>query len=181
MLIDLLKKGVISKDNLLFDNYKKIGLNENQVMIVKMIMHISKSESKFVTPRVVATKMTLSETEIENEIETMIEKGLVKIVAKNIDFSPLFIKLAISSEQEYLALEDKTFIATIQEQLSFELEEEQIKELANIINVNVSKKQLLEILSSEDTINTYGEFVKRIGKLINNKPKGITKFNWLDN
>ncbi|WP_027062900.1 DnaD family protein [Mesoplasma seiffertii] len=118
-------------------------------------MYISKSESKFVTPRVVATKMTLSETEIENEIETMIEKGLVKIVAKNIDFSPLFIKLAISSEQEYLALEDKTFIATIQEQLSFELEEEQIKELESVINKIGEIKDLPDLSSVNKKLESF--------------------------
>ncbi|WP_026389701.1 DnaD family protein [[Acholeplasma] multilocale] len=178
MLLDLMKKGIVSKRNILLTNYKKIGLTENQTMIVMMIMTLSEDDKKFITPNVLSKQMNLSEQDIEDQIELLMEQDLVKVTSKIIDFSPLFQKIAIIEESGYMALENEDFVQFVKSKIV--ISDPELAELSNMINVSISENKLREIINHENVVD-YKDLKKKISKELTSKPKSITRFNWIDN
>lgn len=180
MIVDLMKKGIVSKKSLLMSTYKKAGLSENECMIIMMIMHLSADPNLFVTPATLAEVMNLSPEQIDQAIAKLGEKNYLKFIAKKIDFTPLFTRLVGIIEEEYLMQENEDLFQIMNTKLTSPLTNEQKNEITIMINGCISKQQLLKVVN-ENEFTTYADMTKLIGKTIANKTKSITRFNWLEN
>ena len=59
---------------LLLDAYKKMDISEQEVMVILMIDHLLKDGNDFITPDLLALKMTLSTKEIDNIMASLMKK-----------------------------------------------------------------------------------------------------------
>lgn len=59
---------------LLLDAYKKMDISEQEVMVILMIDHLLKDGNDFITPDLLALKMTLSTKEIDNVMASLMKK-----------------------------------------------------------------------------------------------------------
>lgn len=179
MLIELLAKGLISKNKLLLENYKKILMNENQVMIVLLTMQFSDENKKMITPLKLSKFMNISIDTIEIELQDLVDKRLVKIKPKEIDFSQLFLKIVLMIENESLKKGETYFIQTIEKEIGWKFTTPQIEEVKDLLQTSISRQQVLDILYKHQ-IENYESFLKLVGKYSNKIEKSL-KFNWLEN
>ncbi|ATZ21416.1 DnaD family protein [Mesoplasma tabanidae] len=179
MLIELLAKGLISKHKLLLENYKKISMNENQVMIVLLTMQFSDENKKMITPLKLSKFMNISIDTIEVELQDLVDKRLVKIKPREIDFSQLFLKIVLLIENESIKKGETYFIQTIEKEIGWKFTIPQIEELKDLLQTSISRQQVLDILYKHQ-ISDYEAFLKLIGKYSNKIEKSL-KFNWLEN
>lgn len=179
MLIELLAKGLISKNKLLLENYKKILMNENQVMIVLLTMQFSDENKKMITPLKLSKFMNISIDTIEIELQDLVDKRLVKIKPKEIDFSQLFLKIVLMIENESLKKGETYFIQTIEKEIGWKFTTPQIEEVKDLLQTSISRQQVLDILYKHQ-IEDYESFLKLVGKYSNKIEKSL-KFNWLEN
>ncbi|ASZ08960.1 DnaD family protein [Mesoplasma chauliocola] len=179
MLVELLAKGLISKHKLLLENYKKIGMNENQVMLVLITMQLSDENKKMITPLKLSKFMNISIDTIEIELQDLVDKRLVKIKPKEIDFSLLFLKIVLLIENESVKKGESYFIQTIEKELGWKFTLPQIEEVKDLLHNAISRQQVLDILYKNE-IKNYESFLKIVGRYSNKIEKSL-KFNWLEN
>ena len=81
---------------ILVDNYKKLGLNENELSIILVTNSLIQKGVDFITPDIIALKMTLDFHEIDNCFTNLIKKDILTLegVEKlHISIEPLKKKL----------------------------------------------------------------------------------------
>ena len=81
---------------ILVDNYKKIGLNENELSIILVTNSLIQKGVQFITPDIIALKMTLEFNEIDTCFTNLIKKDILTLEGKNeiqISIEPLKKKL----------------------------------------------------------------------------------------
>lgn len=132
---------------LLLEYYRKLRLNENELVVILMIDHLLGQKNTLVTPDLLSLKMSLSSKELDKIFVSLIERGFLLFdTGKNIKVSlkPLKKKLYEVFE-ESLAKEHETKIS-----------EEKTKVLQNIYQV--FEKELSRPLSPLE-ISLIGEWV----------------------
>jgi len=81
---------------ILVDNYKKLGLNENELSIILVTNSLIQKGMDFITPDIIALKMTLEFNEIDTCFTNLIKKDILTLQGKNniqISIEPLKKKL----------------------------------------------------------------------------------------
>ena len=81
---------------ILVDNYKKLGLNENELSIILVTNSLIQKGVQFITPDIIALKMTLEFNEIDSCFTNLIKKDILTLEGKNgvqISIEPLKKKL----------------------------------------------------------------------------------------
>ena len=81
---------------ILVDNYKKLGLNENELSIILVTNSLIQKGVQFITPDIIALKMTLEFNEIDTCFTNLIKKDILTLEGKNgiqISIEPLKKKL----------------------------------------------------------------------------------------
>jgi DNA replication protein len=68
---------------ILVDNYKKVGLNENELSIILVTNSLIQKGVDFITPDIVALKMTLDFQEIDTCFTNLIKKDILTIDGTN--------------------------------------------------------------------------------------------------
>lgn len=68
---------------ILVDNYKKLGLNENELSIILVTNSLIQKGVDFITPDIVALKMTLDFQEIDTCFTNLIKKDILTIDGTN--------------------------------------------------------------------------------------------------
>jgi DNA replication protein len=63
---------------LLLENYKKIGINENQLAVLLMIEHLLKLNNVFITTDMLSLKMNLSVEVIDQTLVSLLEKKWIE-------------------------------------------------------------------------------------------------------
>ena len=77
---------------LLVDNYKKLGLNENELSIILVTNSLIQKGVDFITPDIIALKMTLDFYEIDSCFTNLIKKEFLSLEGKdriNVSIEPL--------------------------------------------------------------------------------------------
>lgn len=110
--------------SLLIDDYKKIGLNENQVMVILVMDQLINQGNKLITPDLLSLKMNLSVKEIDSILVGLMKDELV------------------SYDREGLENDVKTSLEPLRKRLYAELE----KDIANN-NANLFSKEKADQLS----------------------------------
>ena len=81
---------------ILVDNYKKLGLNENELSIILVTYSLIQKGVDFITPDIIALKMTLDFQEIDSCFTNLIKKDILTLEGKDkihISVEPLKKKL----------------------------------------------------------------------------------------
>ena len=81
---------------ILVDNYKKLGLNENELSIILVTNSLIQKGVDFITPDIIALKMTLDFSEIDSCFTNLIKKDILTLEGNekiHISIEPLKKKL----------------------------------------------------------------------------------------
>ncbi|MGE8077857.1 DnaD domain-containing protein [Peribacillus loiseleuriae] len=73
------KEGSMTIPSFLFTHYKKMGLNEQEVMLLLQLQHFIETGNDFPAPSQLAERMTLQETECLFLIQRLIQRGYIKL------------------------------------------------------------------------------------------------------
>lgn len=101
---------------ILVDNYKKLGLNENELSIILVTNSLIQKGVDFITPDIVALKMTLDFQEIDSCFTNLIKKNILTLEGCDkihISIEPLKKRLA---EIFYEQLQKETSIPSSKDQ-----------------------------------------------------------------
>ncbi len=66
---------------LLLENYKKMKLDENQVVVILMIDHLLSQNNPFITADLLSLKMSMEIKDIDNCLASLLEQGLIEYVS----------------------------------------------------------------------------------------------------
>lgn len=66
---------------LLLENYKKMKLDENQVVVILMIDHLLSQNNPFITADLLSLKMSMEIKNIDNCLASLLEQGLIEYVS----------------------------------------------------------------------------------------------------
>jgi len=187
MILDFIKNGKINKKLLLIENYKKLGLNENQYAIVSIVLDLDKAGIQISTPLKLSEYMNLSVEQIEKELSDMMSKHLMKFNVKEktkhtLDFSPLFNKLAIIFQVKTLQEVFKTSPYEVIEQYFNDLLNNTQKNVVDeFLKVKQSPTQLIDILIGRK-FKTANDFIKYLSAVLAEETViEITEYDWLRN
>jgi len=67
---------------ILVDNYKKLGLNENELSIILVTNSLIQKGVDFITPDLIALKMTLDFNEIDSCFTNLLKKDIITLEGK---------------------------------------------------------------------------------------------------
>lgn len=101
---------------ILVDNYKKLGLNENELSIILVTNSLIQKGVDFITPDIIALKMTLDFQEIDSYFTNLIKKDVLTLDGNNkiqISIEPLKKRLV---EIFYEELKNETEIPSAKDQ-----------------------------------------------------------------
>ncbi len=101
---------------ILVDNYKKLGLSENELSIILVTNSLIQKGVDFITPDLIALKMTLDFNEIDNCFTNLLKKNILTLEGKEklkISIEPLKKKLV---DIFYEELKNQTSTPTNKEQ-----------------------------------------------------------------
>lgn len=101
---------------ILVDNYKKLGLNENELSIILVTNSLIQKGVNFITPDIIALKMTLDFQEIDSCFTNLIKKEVLTLSGTNniqISIEPLKKRLV---EIFYEELKKETDVPSSREQ-----------------------------------------------------------------
>lgn len=91
---------------LLLENYKKINLTENEVIVLLMIDQLLKQDNKFITADILSLKMNLSVAEIDDILSKLLNQNIIayNTIDKNIvtSLGPLYKKLCKEFEKDII-------------------------------------------------------------------------------
>lgn len=184
MISNLLANGIINKWRLLLENYKSVGLSEDELVLVMLIMHTSSIDKRFVTPMEISKYSNFSSKKIDGLLANLKKKQYISLTNKKnkleMDLSPLFKKILISIENAQNNIERKDIYQGIDAILlnsMYQLEKNAVNDL---LEKQISEFQMIEIINSfDDKKVSFDEFLKKVNNYIKNKPKTLTKYNWL--
>ena len=121
---------------LLLENYKKLGLSENEVIVILMSDHFLKQKNPVITADLLSLKMSLPNKEIDKILVGLVKKGLM--------------------EYDTSGKSMKTSLAPLEEKLYKQFELALAKERANL---NSAER-------NESLSNLYAYFEKRLARAI---------------
>ena len=101
---------------ILVDNYKKLGLNENELSIILVTNSLIQKGVDFITPDIIALKMTLDFQEIDSCFTNLIKKEILTLSGNNniqISIEPLKKRLV---EIFYEEIKKETDVPSSREQ-----------------------------------------------------------------
>lgn len=78
-LLTWLQEGNITIPSFLFVNYSKMGLNEQELILLLQLQHFQKEGNHFPTPNEISECMTISPIECMNILRKLIQKGFLEI------------------------------------------------------------------------------------------------------
>ena len=100
---------------LLLENYRKLKLNENQVVIILMVDHLLSQGNPFITADLLSLKMSLDIKEIDKLVADLLTRGYLEYITVNgktvTSLNPLKeklfseFKISVSKENEINANE----------------------------------------------------------------------------
>ncbi len=172
-IIDLLKTSDIRLPNLLLYNYKKLKLNEAELIIIIFIMN-----SNIYNPKIIADSMDIKLPLLLEMIELLQEKGVLKIELKNINnvqtevinLDSLYEKLALLIMKEEKD-EPSTIYDTFEKELGRTLSPMEYEIVSEWLNDN--SEEILLLALKEATYNGVSNF-RYIDRIIHEwNKKGI--------
>ena len=150
----LIESHIISFKEVIVLNYKKIGLNEQEAMIIILLYEHKKHHDKAISVKDISQYVTFTEQELSSKIVSLVERGYIELEMKNnvevFSLKPTIEKLgnSLANVDEKIIYKDeiKEIIADLEKKYSRPLKASElliIKEWFNQkIDVNVIKKTI---------------------------------------
>lgn len=108
-------KGALDFKYLLLDNYKKLKINEEEVITLLMINHLLLQGNSFIVPNQLALKMGFKTKKIDEILTSLLEKGFITYIQKDGDtltsLKPLEDKLYNQFKLDFIDEENKNIIS----------------------------------------------------------------------
>lgn len=129
-LLGLLKNGTITFPKLLFQHYKRLGLDDTQFLLV-LHLHLFAEEGKsFPSIQEIEERMSLSSTQIMMQMESLIKAGFLRLekdidqwgkITESFDFTPLYSQLIqflypVASQHEQTVTKENSNLFTLFEE-----------------------------------------------------------------
>jgi DNA replication protein len=99
-LLAWLQEGNISIPSFLLEHYAKMGLTEQEMMLLIHLHHFQKKGNDFPTPDEISEVMTLSSLDCLNLLRKLIQKGYIEIIEEMSENSILTEKYSLLPMQE---------------------------------------------------------------------------------
>ncbi|WP_374695998.1 DnaD family protein [Spiroplasma endosymbiont of Polydrusus formosus] len=184
MLNNLFNKGSINKWRFLLSYYKLINLSEEQLVLIMLIMNRSSSDKRFIVPLEIANYSNFTEAQAKKMLDQLKQDGFIEIKMKKdvleMDLSPIFNKIIISLENSQLNVEKNILFDQVNEILQQPLNDQEKATLNTYLENKIYNFQLTLIINShQEKKITFKELLKFIDNYLKNKPKSLTKYNWL--
>lgn len=110
LIIEYLKAGSTSIPNLLLDNYKKIGINDAEFVVIIHLLYFQSRGNYFPSTILLEEKMSLSCDKIMETLQGLLQRGFLFIedgleeksglIYERYNLEPIFIKLFALLEQQ---------------------------------------------------------------------------------
>jgi DNA replication protein len=114
-MIEWLEQGSIALPKLLVRNYKRLGLNETEFMLILQVHTFIESGNHFPTPMEIANNMTISSNQCTEILRQLVKKGFISIeedydsnsvICEKYSLRPLWEKLLQWKVNETIAKEN---------------------------------------------------------------------------
>ncbi|WP_381415171.1 DnaD family protein [Spiroplasma endosymbiont of Anurida maritima] len=191
MLKNLFDKNYINKWRLLISNYMLIGLSEEQLVLILLIMNSSYSYKRFISSTEIARISNFDADKVDKMIEDLTDLNIINIKMNNdkleMDLSPLFSLILQKIEEtpvkknsnkksgknnSYILEVEKTFNITLNS-----VEKDWV--FSNI----ETEEDILELISFVNSLSTVDKnflnVLKSFEQELEQKPSSLTKFNWI--
>ncbi|CAM3979020.1 DnaD domain-containing protein [Lederbergia lenta] len=103
IMVSWIEEGMIHVPNLLMNNYRQIGLDEKELVVLLHIFSFSEKGNKFPTPEEISERMTITSSECASILRKLMQLGMIKIEEgcseeeirfERYSLTPLWIRLA---------------------------------------------------------------------------------------
>lgn len=111
IMVKWINEGNVSIPVRLIQDYKKLGLNESEVMLLIHFHSFIQRGNSFPTPQLIASQMSLSETECLSMLQSLLKRGFLELTEQSDEnnifyeaftLSPLWDKLVTLALEENL-------------------------------------------------------------------------------
>jgi DNA replication protein len=110
-MIEWMVQGTVSIPNLLFENYAKMGLNEQEFMVLLHVYKYLENKQPFPTPDEIASKMSIQGSECSNILRKLLQHGYLtieddgqqEVITESYSLKPMWEKLYYIFAEESIA------------------------------------------------------------------------------
>lgn len=102
---DLWTLGLVDVDGLLLMKYRTLDLDETQVVILLLIMHLEKNNMPYITPQVLKPYLSLDDKMLDGYIVGLLSKKLVVLNGTSLSCKPLIKVLKATLTNDTIAEE----------------------------------------------------------------------------
>ncbi|WP_078546138.1 DnaD domain-containing protein [Litchfieldia alkalitelluris] len=95
-LVEWFKEGNVSIPKLLIVNYKALGLNEDDFMLILQIMASLQGGNSFPTPTELSNRMTFSDTKCSDLLRRLIQRGFLEIIEERDEHGLFYEKYSLN-------------------------------------------------------------------------------------
>ena len=164
---------------LLLENYKKLKISENQLVIIMMIDHLLTQGNPFITADLLSLKMSLDIKEIDKLMADLLTRGLMEYVTANgktvTSLNPLKEKLyrefqiSISRENEtdkneIISAQLNNIFAEFQKELGRALSPLEISRIREWVSLGYSDETIIDAL--KEAINQGKKSLRSVDKIL---------------
>ena len=164
---------------LLLENYKKLKISENQLVIIMMIDHLLTQGNPFITADLLSLKMSLDIKEIDKLMADLLTRGLMEYVTANgktvTSLNPLKEKLyrefqiSISRESEtdkneIISTQLNNIFAEFQKELGRALSPLEISRIREWVSLGYSDETIIDAL--KEAINQGKKSLRSVDKIL---------------
>ena len=79
-LLSWIQEGNITIPVILFSQYKNIGINENELMLMIHLLSFIEKGNEFPTPKELSARMTVTDSECTEMLRKLIQRGFIEII-----------------------------------------------------------------------------------------------------
>lgn len=141
MFVKLFKEGYLNIEKLLLDKYVKLGLSENELIVLIQLLNLNLSK-KSISFKLIKSKVAFTMNKLNEIIDSLVSKGFVGIeVSMKNDKQDCVLNPQMGLEKIIEYLENEKKLESLEEN------ENQIKKIAKLC-----EEELCRTLSSNDLI-----------------------------
>ncbi|WP_338983013.1 DnaD family protein [Spiroplasma endosymbiont of Othius punctulatus] len=178
-MFELLQHGLISHTSLLINYYSSIGMNENQLAIALIVLKHSNAKKHIFTPKDFEQFMSISESEIDIEINNLVEMKLVEVnFSKNvIMIAPMLKKIITQIETEKTLYKDDINFDFVKEYLNHKLSEKEIGILNTYVEDGISRPKINDLMKNSEC-DDFASLITVLKAAKSKMRKVFTQYDW---
>ncbi|WP_342269163.1 DnaD family protein [Spiroplasma endosymbiont of Aspidapion aeneum] len=188
MIYELFDRGYLNSEALLIRYYKKIGISENQLIIILLINSLKRESDRVYMPSEISKYMNISKECISKEIDILIENKFFNIEknkssgTQKINFSPIYNKIIYEIELENINNSDalKKLTLYVRKSYNIILSDSDKEIIIALFNSGLSWSYVHDNLEPKQHIQDSNELIRILKKLHETTSIKFSTFNWVD-